>query len=63
VIGAMFHQECHWHDILAFTWHLTPVEDRVNIATRLVAEQERTGAHAFHLPDGRKPPVRRRPNR
>jgi putative flavoprotein involved in K+ transport len=58
LIGALFHQDCHWHDILAFTWHLTPVEDRVNVATRLAAEQERTWAHAFHLPAGRKPPRR-----
>ena len=55
-IGALFHQDCHWQDILAFTWHLTPVEGRDNVATRLAAEQERTGAHGFHLPSGRRPP-------
>src|SRR3954467_9587786 len=55
-IGALFHSDCHWHDILAFTWHLTPVEGRENVATRLAAEQEHTGAHGFHLPAGRKPP-------
>jgi cation diffusion facilitator CzcD-associated flavoprotein CzcO len=56
VIGALFHPDCHWRDILAFTWHLTPVEGRDNVATRLAAEQQRTGAHGFHLPPGRKPP-------
>jgi cation diffusion facilitator CzcD-associated flavoprotein CzcO len=56
LIGALFHQDCHWQDILAFTWHLTPVEGRDNVATRLAAEQERTGAHAFHLPSGRRAP-------
>ena len=55
-IGVLFHQDCHWHDILAFTWHLTPIEGRGNVATRLAAEQERIGAHGFHLPPGRKPP-------
>ncbi len=55
-IGALFHQDCHWHDILAFTWHLTPVEGRDAIAARLAAEQKRTGAHNFHIPSGRKPP-------
>jgi hypothetical protein len=55
-IGALFHQDCHWHDILAFTWHLTPVEGRDNVAARLAAEQGRTAAHGFHLPPGRKPP-------
>ena len=57
-IGALFHQDCHWRDILAFTWHLTSIEGRDNVATRLAAEQERTGAHGFHLPPGRKPPRR-----
>ncbi|MDB5403606.1 MAG: hapE 2, partial [Rhodopila sp.] len=52
-IGALFHQDCHWRDVLAFTWHLTPSQGRDNVATRLAAEQERTGAHGFHLPAGR----------
>ncbi len=56
LIGALFHQDCHWRDVLAFTWHLTPVEGRDNVATRLAAEQQHTGAHGFHLPPGRKPP-------
>jgi len=55
-IGALFQEDCHWKDVLAFTWHLTPVEGRDKVAARLVAEQERTGAHGFHLPPGRKPP-------
>ena len=55
-IGTLFHQDCHWHDILAFTWHLTPLAGRDTVAARLAAEQARTGAHGFHLPPGRKPP-------
>ncbi|MSP05714.1 MAG: NAD(P)/FAD-dependent oxidoreductase [Acetobacteraceae bacterium] len=55
-IGALFHQDSHWRDVLAFTWHLTPLEGRDKIAARLVAEQARTAAHGFHLPLGRKPP-------
>jgi len=58
LIGALFHRDCHWRDILAFTWHLTSVEGRDSVATRLAADQERTGAHSFHLPPGRKPPRR-----
>jgi len=56
LIGAVFHKDCHWRDILAFTWHLTPVAGRGNVAARLAAEQEHTAAHGFHLPAGRKPP-------
>jgi cation diffusion facilitator CzcD-associated flavoprotein CzcO len=59
-IGALFHQDCHWRDILAFTWHLTSAEGRDAVATRLAAEQGRTGAHDFHLPPGRRPPRRAR---
>jgi len=55
-IAALFHQDSHWHDILAFTWHVTPVQGSDAIAARLVAEQARTGAHDFHIPAGRKPP-------
>ena len=55
-IGVLFHHDCHWHDILAFTWHLTPVAGRDSVAARLVSEQQRTGARGFHLPPGRKPP-------
>jgi putative flavoprotein involved in K+ transport len=56
VIGALFHADCHWRDILAFTWHVTPVAGRDNVAARLVAEQQRTGAHGFQLPAGRRQP-------
>lgn len=55
-IGALFHQDCHWRDVLAFTWHLTPLAGRENVATRLAAEQAHTASHGFHLPAGRRPP-------
>ena len=57
-IGALFHEDGHWRDVLAFTWNLTPLEGREAIANRLAAEQERTSAHNFHLPAGRTPPRR-----
>jgi putative flavoprotein involved in K+ transport len=57
-IGALFDEDCHWRDVLAFTWNLTPVEGRETIAARLAAEQERTKSRGFHLPKGRKPPRR-----
>ena len=55
-IGALFDDDCHWRDVLAFTWHFTAVEGRETVAARLAAAQERTAAHSFHLPPGRKPP-------
>src|SRR3954469_14397563 len=55
-IGALFHEDSHWRDILAFTWNFTSAAGRESIAARLAAEQVRTAAQRFHLPRGRKPP-------
>src|SRR5689334_17378711 len=55
-IAALFHEESHWRDILAFTWHYTPVTGSRQIADRLMAEQSRVNAADFHLPDGRRQP-------
>jgi cation diffusion facilitator CzcD-associated flavoprotein CzcO len=57
-IGALFHEDCQWRDVLAFTWHITPLQGRGSIATRLAAEQARTAAHGFHLPAERRQPRR-----
>ena len=55
-VAGLFHTDSHWRDVLAFTWHVTPVAGAAAIAARLVAEQGRVGAKAFHLPPGRKAP-------
>ena len=55
-IGTLFHEDCHWRDVLAFTWDLTAVGGRDNVAARLAAEQGRTGARGFHVPSDRRSP-------
>lgn len=55
-IGALFHADCHWRDILAFTWDLSAFEGRETAAAQLASMQAKTMAHGFHLPPGRKPP-------
>jgi cation diffusion facilitator CzcD-associated flavoprotein CzcO len=55
-IAALFHDDSHWRDVLAFTWDLTPMAGRDAIAARLAAEQGRAAAHGFHLPPGRRAP-------
>jgi cation diffusion facilitator CzcD-associated flavoprotein CzcO len=55
-IAALFHPDSHWRDILAFTWHMTPVAGSDAIAQRLAAEQARTAARHFHLPASRRQP-------
>ncbi|WP_149538252.1 flavin-containing monooxygenase [Siccirubricoccus phaeus] len=57
-IGALFHEDSHWRDVLAFTWYMTPVSGRDGIAQRLAAEQARAAAHGFHLPRERRAPRR-----
>jgi putative flavoprotein involved in K+ transport len=55
-VAALFHDDSHWRDILAFTWHYTPVAGAQEIARRLTAEQSWAQAKGFHLPDGRRAP-------
>lgn len=57
-LGALFQDDCHWRDVLAFTWHMTPVRGRQAVAARLVAEQAHTGARDFVLPRNRRAPRR-----
>jgi len=55
-LGRMFHAEAHWRDVLAFTWHVTPVAGVEAIVQRLLAEQGRVGARGFVLPAERRAP-------
>ena len=55
-IASLFHQDCHWRDILAFTWHFSSAQGADNVAARLASAQQRTAAHGFHLPAGRREP-------
>ena len=41
-IGALFHENSHWRDILAFTWHLTSAAGR---ESHRRAPRGGTGAH------------------
>ena len=50
-IATLFHEDSHWRDILAFTWHYTPVAGSREIAGRLAAEQSGINAKGFHLPE------------
>ncbi|TNC12720.1 NAD(P)/FAD-dependent oxidoreductase [Methylobacterium terricola] len=55
-ISRLFHAECHWRDVLAFTWHFSSAQGRDAIAKALVAEQDRVDARAFHVPNARLQP-------
>lgn len=55
-IGALFHADCHWRDVLAFTWNLSSERGRKAVSAALVAYQGRTDAKGFHLPRDRRAP-------
>jgi putative flavoprotein involved in K+ transport len=55
-LASLFHEDAHWRDILAFTWHYSSARGSKNIAGHLAAAQPKIAAHAFHLPPSRTPP-------
>lgn len=57
-LTGLFQSDCHWRDILAFTWHLTPFYGSEAVAAALVERQATTKASGFRLAGGRTPPRR-----
>ena len=55
-ISRLFHQDCHWRDILAFTWDLSAFEGRDAVAGMLAKNQQDVCAADFYIPEGRKAP-------
>lgn len=54
----LFAQNSHWRDLLAFTWSITPHDDRDAIVSSLLARQPDAGATDFRLAQDRTPPRR-----
>jgi thioredoxin reductase len=57
-IAALFADECHWRDIIAFTWDLRTASGADSIAERMAASQTSVAPHGFALAAGRTPPRR-----
>jgi putative flavoprotein involved in K+ transport len=55
-VAALFAQECHYRDMLAFSWTIRPVLGVEAIAKFLTEAQKITGAGGFVLAEGRTPP-------
>ncbi|QDJ45380.1 FAD-dependent oxidoreductase [Bordetella hinzii] len=55
-LAALFAEDCHWRDLLAFTWNITPHDSLSAIVERLASTQPSIQARGFTLPDGRTPP-------
>ncbi|GAA4344022.1 NAD(P)/FAD-dependent oxidoreductase [Variovorax defluvii] len=54
-LRALFAAECHWRDLLAFTWNITPHDSLSAIVEQLLRTQPRVQAKGFSLPDTRTP--------
>ncbi len=57
-IAALFAEECHWRDMLAFTWDLRTASGAGAIAERIVQHLPRVTPRGFALAVGRTPPRR-----
>jgi cation diffusion facilitator CzcD-associated flavoprotein CzcO len=57
-LAGMFADDCHWRDLIALTWNITPCEGRERIARRLVDANAATKARHFALAGNRTPPRR-----
>jgi cation diffusion facilitator CzcD-associated flavoprotein CzcO len=55
-LAALFADECHWRDILAFTWDLHTTSGAVSIAARLAPALPQMAPRRFQLAHGRTPP-------
>jgi cation diffusion facilitator CzcD-associated flavoprotein CzcO len=55
-IASLFAEDCHWRDLMAFTWDITPHEGRQMNADGLVRAQPSIQAENFEIaPDRRVP--------
>ena len=57
-IAALFAAECHWRDIIAFTWDLRTTSGADAIATRMAAARAGMEPRGFAVAAGRTPPRR-----
>lgn len=57
-IASLFAPECHWRDLLAFTWSITPSRGAEDISALMVAKQAIAKTCGFTVAAGRTPPRR-----
>ncbi len=57
-LGQHFADDCHWRDILAFTWNITPHQLRQPIVEGILKAQPDVRAKNFKLAEERTPPRR-----
>ena len=48
-LRGLFADECHWRDLLAFTWNISPHEGPASIVDRLIATEKDVQARTFRI--------------
>ena len=57
-LGRHLADDCHWRDLLAFSWNITPHQSRQPIIDGLLKAQPDVRARNFKLAEDRTPPRR-----
>lgn len=57
-LQSLFAEECHWRDMFAFTWNISPLQGRQGITERFLELQPHIQAGRFMLAEGSTPPRR-----
>jgi len=57
-LASIFHPDCYWRDVLAFTWRITTFRGPEDIASALHSRAGRTGATGFETDRKRAAPRR-----
>jgi putative flavoprotein involved in K+ transport len=55
-LASIFHADCYWRDVLAFTWRITTFQGSEDVASALHSRAERTGATGFRTDRERAAP-------
>lgn len=55
-LKALFADDCHWRDLLAFTWNITPHDSQAAIVEQLLKAQPSVQARNFAVPATRTQP-------
>ena len=55
-VKTLFHGDCHWRDLLAFTWHIKTVSGAAHIVEALDVYAGNAKACGFKTDDNRTPP-------
>jgi cation diffusion facilitator CzcD-associated flavoprotein CzcO len=58
LVESLFVDDCHWRDLVAFTWHFCTFRGAAEIARELTSFQGQAGARGFVVAPDRAPPRR-----